>query len=223
MKRFKVDEYKVTEKGKTYSIIVFPFIKYMWAYDNWVEGDGYKVDGPIEAYEMLRYAMAILIEASDKIIYFPCKQKGIGWFYNENHNLILCTPKAQLRRSLWIKLRRKLKYSQKYSYVLQYDREKLDDYCKNFLLKDKSRRDGRFYYPIPEIEKKIKNEHIEDLVGENLFMFIGKEECYIHHHQISLDIDEYDPNNLYSTWSSIGWIITESGLRDLEEVTKKKN
>ena len=99
MFRFKVDEYIVKEKGKQYSVLVFPYIKHMWAFDNGVE-DGCVIDGVADAFEALKYAMAILVEASDKIIYFPCKQPGIGLHYNvENCNLILCTPKAMLKRS----------------------------------------------------------------------------------------------------------------------------
>ena len=29
MMRFKVDEYRVKEKGREYSVLVFPFVKYM--------------------------------------------------------------------------------------------------------------------------------------------------------------------------------------------------
>lgn len=113
MKRFKADEYVVREKGRDYSVLVFPFVKYMWAFDDWPGEDCYMVDGSAEAFSMLKYALAILIEASDKVIYFPCKQKGIDTFYNENYNLVICTPKAQLRRSSWIAIRRKLTASTK--------------------------------------------------------------------------------------------------------------
>lgn len=135
MVRFKVDEYLVKEKGREYSVLVFPFVKYMWAFDDEPEENCYMVDGCVEAFSMLKYAMAILAEASDKIIYFPCKQEGIGRYYSENYNLIICTPKSQLRCSYWIPIRRKLNNSTYVgSYVLQYDRQKLDDYCLKKLL-----------------------------------------------------------------------------------------
>ena len=136
MERFKIDEYVVRGKGRDYSVLVFPVDKYMWAYDNRWEIDHYCVDGSKEAFNLLKYAMAILANASDKIIYFPCKQSGIGDHYNENYNLILCTPKAQLRRSSWISIRRKLgPATKKGSFVLQYDRKKLDDYCRKKLMR----------------------------------------------------------------------------------------
>lgn len=218
MLRFKVDEYKVREKGREYSVIVFPFMEYMWAYDNWTEEGCYMVDATANGYKMLMYAMAILIQASDKIIYFPCKQSGIGRYYNENYNLILCTPKAQLRRSRWIKIRRKLKYSHKRSCVLQYNRRKLDDYCKKFLMeKEWLRVKGLSYVVKAEVEKKIRKEHLKELIGETFFMVMGKDECYMNHYRIAKDLDEYEPSDEYGAWTAMGWIITEKGIVDMKE------
>ena len=117
-----------------YAVLVFPFIKYMWAYDNGPEDGGYMVDEPAEVFSMLKYAMAILTEASDNIIYFPCKQSGIGRFYRENYHLVLCTPKIQLRRSSWINISRKLNNTTKIGkYVLQYNRKNwMISVIKNF-------------------------------------------------------------------------------------------
>ena len=213
--RFKVDEYKVKEKGKEYSIVVFPFIEHMWAYDNYVEDGCYMVDATFEAYSMLKYAMAILVEASDKIIYFPCKQNGIGQCYNENYNLVLCTPKAQFRRSSWISIRRKLKNLNKITYVLQYNRKKLDDYCKKKLLV-LSDYDNK-YYAKTEIAKKMEKHYLQELIGENLFMVISKEECYINHFQIGKNLDEYNDEEQYGAWTAFGLIITETGIRHMKE------
>ena len=191
----------------------------MWAYDNYVEDGCYMVDGTAEAYSMLKYAMAILTEASDKIIYFPCKQDGIGRYYRENYNLILCTPKAQLRRSSWISIRRKLKNSKKTTYTLQYNREKLDDYCKSkLMLKDTDIRNRyKDYYTRTEIGKKIRKDHLEELVGENLFMVMSKDECYINHFQIGQDLDEYNAGDEYGAWTALGWIITDTGISNMKE------
>ena len=108
MDKYKIEEYRVCEKGRAFSVLVFPKIDYMWAFDDSPEEYCYMVDGTAEVYAALKHAMAILSEASDKIIYFPCKQEGIGRCYRENYNLVLCTPRAQLRRSYWIAIRRKL-------------------------------------------------------------------------------------------------------------------
>lgn len=107
----------------------------MWAFDDRPEEDCYMVDGCAKAYSMLKYAMAILIQASHKIIYFLCRQDGIGRYYKENYNLILCTPKAQLRRSSWIAIRRKLNHATlKGLYVMRYDRKKFDDFYERKML-----------------------------------------------------------------------------------------
>lgn len=197
----------------------------MWAYDNYKEDGCYMVDGTAEAFSMLKYAMAILTEASDKIIYFPCKQDGIGRYYRENYNLILCTPKAQLRRSSWISIRRKIKKSPKLTYTLQYNREKLDDYCKSKLILKETdiRNQYREYYTRTEIDKKIRKDHLEELVGENLFMVMSKDECYINHFHIAHDLDEYSAGDKYGAWTALGWIITETGIKNMNmEAGKEK-
>lgn len=178
MDRFKVEEFQVVEKGKTYSVLVFPKIEYMWAFDDRPEEDCYMVDGTVETYSALKYAMAILAEASDKIIYFPCKQNGIGRYYSTNYNLILCTPKVQLRRSSWIAIRRKLINGNRVgNYVLHYNRKKLDDFCEKTLMMMESSGTGSKLTLRVEAGKRIAKAHLEEVLGDNLFIVLGKEEC----------------------------------------------
>ena len=211
--RFKVDEYIVREKGKQHSVLVFPHIKYMWAFDNGME-DGCVIDGVADAFEALKYAMAILVEASDKIIYFPCKQAGIGFNYNaENCNLILCTPKAMLKRSSWIAIRKKLiPVNKKGSYVLQYNSDKLIDFCENNLMHLKSQGIESELILKEEVRKKMRTNYLEDVVGENLFLLFGKEECYYHHYQIVIDLENLNEEE-YGRFTSLGWIVTNKGLK----------
>ena len=218
--RFKVDKYLVKEKGKTYSVLVFPFVKYMWVFNDWPEEDCYMVDGCVEAFSMLKYAMAILAEASDKIIYFPCKQEGMDECYRVNYNLILCTHKAQLCKSSWISIRRKLKSATyKGTYTLQYNRKKLDDFCtKNMLIKECNGLNEK-YILNPVFGRKMINERQETMLGENVFMVLGKAECYYNHYRIAKDLDEYCASNEYGAWTAFGWIITSRGL----EKMKKEN
>ena len=224
MIRFKVDEYVVREKGKEYSILVFPFVKYMWVYDDRPEEYCYMVDGTVESFSMLKYALAILTETSDKIIYFPCKQEGIGNCYTENYNLILCTPKAQFRRSSWIAIRRKLSpATKKGSYVLQYDRKKLDDYCTKKIISWENNGAKIDYVMDSAVGKKINREHLEELIGENLFMVLGKEECYFNHYRIANDLDEYCAGDEYGEWTAMGWIITKAGLERMKNRVKQCN
>ena len=53
MDKFKVEEFRVVEKGKEYSVLVFPKIEYMWAFDDNPEEDCYMVDGTAEVYSAL--------------------------------------------------------------------------------------------------------------------------------------------------------------------------
>lgn len=223
MTRFKVDEYLVHEKGKAHSVLVFPFVKYMWAFDDYPEENCYMVDGTAEAYSMLKYALAILCEASDKIIYFPCKQEGIGNSYRDNYNLILCTPRAQLRRSSWIAIRRKLKPANKVgSYVLQYDRKKLDDYCKKSLLVWESNGVKADYALKNGLWKKFEKDHLEECVGETLFFVLDKEECLYNHYRIAKDLDEHCNGDEYGAWSAMGWFITGRGIQRMKDRAEKE-
>lgn len=49
MNKIKIDQYAVREKGRTYEILKIPFIKYMWAFDDYPEEDMLMVDGCKEA------------------------------------------------------------------------------------------------------------------------------------------------------------------------------
>lgn len=167
------------------------------------------VDGSAEAFSMLKYAMAIMVQASDKIIYFPCKQDG-------DYNLVLCTPKAQLRRSTWIAIRRKISSTTKRgTYILQYDRKKLDDYCEKQIFQTDSKCRSGDKYLCPEIGRKIEKEHLEELLGENLFMVLSKEECYYNHYYIARNLDKYKAGGRDGIRSEIGWIITQRGIAEL--------
>lgn len=217
MDKFKVEEFRVVEKGKEYSVLVFPKIEYMWAFDDNPEEDCYMVDGTAEVYSALKYAMAILSEASDKIIYFPCKQNGIGRYYDTNYNLILCTPKVQLRRSSWISIRRKLNSGNKTgNYVLRYNRKKLDDFCEKTLMIESRRPESKLVLRT-EVGKKIEKAHLEEVLGDNLFIVLGKEECIHNHYLIAKDLDEYCAGDDYGAWSAMGWIITQKGLKNMKE------
>lgn len=221
MDKYKIEEYRVVEKGREFSVLVFPKIDYMWAFDDSPEEYCYMVDGTAEVYAALKHAMAILSEASDKIIYFPCKQEGIGRCYRENYNMVLCTPRAQLRRSYWIAIRRKLIPANRIgNYVLIYNRKKLDDFCKKKLMVMESRGTESKLMLRTEIGKKFDKEHLEEVVGETLFMVLGKDECLYNHYLIAKDLDEYCAGDDYGAWTAMGWIITQKGLQNMKRRAK---
>ena len=65
------------------------------------------VDGCKEAFESIAYACATLANDKDKIIYFPCKQDGIGRYY-KSHHLVMCRAELHSKRSLWFRIKDKL-------------------------------------------------------------------------------------------------------------------
>lgn len=226
MERFKVDEYIVIEKGREYSVLVFPFVEHMWAYDCSPEEYRYMLDGTAIVFKYLEYAMAILVEASDKIIYFPCRQSGIGRYYGENYDLVICTPKVQLRRSSWVNIRRKLNNSTKRGrYVLQYDRKKLDDFCEKKVL-DMQNCDLRRRVVVkikPEHVKKIRAEHIEKVEGATMFWVLGKTECYCAHYYTARDVGEMEADGIYRIWSWFGWYLSPKVIQEMYEEAEEES
>lgn len=224
MDTFKVDEYKIFEKGREYSVLVFPKVEHMWAFDDDPEDYRYMVDGSAYAFKLLKLACAILIESPDKIIYFPCKQDGIGRYYSENFHLVLCTPQVQLRRSRWVQIRRKIgKLTWAGKYRLQYNRKKLDDYCEKNLMQwyDNNSATGDRVRKIV-VEKKIKQQHIEEVVGDTLFLVMGKEECYYYNYTTGASLDKHRDGNLVGTCSAFGWILSARGLESVKTWAKQE-
>lgn len=218
-KKIKIDQYMINEKGRTYEILKFPFIKYMWAFDDDPEEDILMVDGCKEAFMWMKYAFAILANYPNKIIYFPCKQSAINGHYNDNYHLVLCRPEVQLRRSLWSRIKKKI--NQKHiieKFILSYDRKKLDDYykkvlCKKYMLRytahdHKSGIVSDFKF------KKGYHKHVEEIVGDTLFMVLSRVECFKYHYDTAKDLDEYCSGNKYNIWSSIGWILSDINIKD---------
>lgn len=218
MDKYKLDEYKITEKGREYSVIVFPKVEYMWAFDDYPEENCYMVDGTAYAYKLLKLACAILISSPEKIVYFPCKQEGIGHFYRDNYHFVLCTPQVQLRRSSWVRIRRKISQNTwNGKYKLCYDRKKLDDFCIRNYMEWYQTRACEWKYGLRTVSRKeIDKSHVEEVAGDTLFMVVGKEECYFNHYLIAKDLDEYGDLEEFGAWSALGWIITKRGIGDMK-------
>lgn len=223
MNKIKIDQYAVRVKGRTYEILKFPFVKYMWAFDDYPEEDMLMVDGCKEAFMWMKYAFAILANYPDKIIYFPCKQDGIHWYYNNNYHLVLCRPEVQLRRSLWPRIRKKmdLKHAVE-KFVLSYDRKKLDDYYEKGLWKRypvETWRDRKFIQnPGP---KKGYQTHVEEIVGDTVFMVLNRVECFEYHYGTARDLDEYRSGKDCHIWGPIGWIMSDGNIRSMIKEQEK--
>lgn len=217
MKKIKVDRYLVHEKGRTYEVLRFPFVKHMWAIEIHKDEGGTEVTGCEEAFSWLRYAFAILAEYPDKIIYFPCKQEGIGDYYIPNYNLVLCRPELQFKRHLWPRIKRKLdRYHWAGKFALKYDRKKLDSYYEKGLWTwCEMEKSYRYGVSIPDyiLEKAYKRQTIE-IRGNTMFMVLERILYYDWHYTTAKDLDDYHSgDNCPYIWSAIGWIIPDGTIR----------
>ena len=231
MKKIKIDRYLVQEEGRAYEVLKFPFIRHMWAYEDWPE-NCMAVDGCKEAFAWLRYAFAILADYPDKIIYFPCKQEGIGQYYNNNYHLVLLRSGLQFKRHLWPKIKRKLdKRHYAGKFVLSYDRKKLDDYYRKGLWKkcsqEESQKQRRKVLPLEELGFRAYNRRLEEIRGDTMFVVLDRVLWYKWHYQTAKDLDDYRSGKCNFICSSIGWIVSDGDIQDMyqeaEEEQKKED
>lgn len=225
MERIKIDRYRVCEKGREYTVLVFPFVKHMWAFDDYPEEDCLMIDGCAAAFKLLSYAFAILANEPDKLIYFPSKQEGIGRYYKENYDAVLGRPELQFRRSLWPRIRRKLnKQHWQGHYRHSYDKKKLNDCFENLIMK---KYDPSWMH-VPRYDRQEKF-HVEEILGDTAFWVLTRPECYEYHYHTTKDLEEIGNSSDYMEWSSIGYIFSEqtigrmySDMREEEERQKQK-
>lgn len=224
MEKIKIDKYTIREKGRTYEVLKFPFIQYMWAFDCHPQENMLMVDGCQKAFKWMKYAFAILANDDRKIIYFPCKQEGIGHFYSmQTYHLVLYRPEIQLRSSKWFRSKSKLDkkhYSGKY--VLAYDRKKLDDYYESGLGNKypvEQTREERVEYPFYILQSEKKAEKI---LGDTIFMEMSRFYWLMYHYDTARDLDEYRSGKENHIWSAIGWIISDGEIKDLYRIAEEK-
>lgn len=218
MKRIKIDYYCVYEKGREYKVLKFHFVKHMWAFE--CHEDGIMIDGCMGAFKLLSYAFAILANEPDKLIYFPCRQEGIGQYYADNKDAVLCRPELQLRRSLWTKIRKKLdRQHYRGKYCFQYDKKKLNDYFEKVLMKT----ENSYWVALKKQEKYF----VKEILGDTAFFVYPRVECYAaHYHTVSAMVHP-DLGKDKEKWSWIGYIYTETAIgwhyeRAKKEEEKKK-
>ena len=76
MKKIKIDRYFVNEKGRTYEVLKFPFIRHMWVTDDRDSiGVHFIIDGCKEVYSQMKYAFAILAIFLIKSYIFPAGRR----------------------------------------------------------------------------------------------------------------------------------------------------
>lgn len=201
---YKVDQYIVKRKGKSYKILVFPRVENAWAYDDSPEGeDRLMLDGNVEFYTMLKYAMAALIADPSLLIYFPIKKPGCRRFGDcMTYDAVLLRPELQFRRSAWHDIKGKLDqqhYAGQYKIICN-DAKLNDWYVKTFRNKE------WFLY-------KERARIVEELLGETLFLVLPKNICYMYHYEIFDSLLTLDYTYEYGWYSHIGYLFSDEVLQ----------
>lgn len=206
--KLKVDQYQVWGKERTYDILVFSNVKNAWAYDDYPEESGPRVDGDRELFRLLKFALALLISDPSKLIYFPIKHEGRHAIYQITYHLVLLRPELQFRRSEWFDLKEKL--NKRYwvgRHVIQYNEQKLVDYYEK-------KAKGKFW-----LEWEQEKYYAEEILGDTVFMVLPKETCYRYHHMIAnsgiVTGERRDGVGEPSDYVGIGWVLSDRAISEM--------
>lgn len=181
----------------------------MWAYyDN--DDDVYAVDGNPAAYQLIKYAMAVLIADPNKIIYFPIWDNDLNGRFPERYDAVFTRTELQFRRSEWNKLRRQLNRSHRIeNYVLRYDPESLLRYGKTL-------KASSTYWKYYHKEK----QEVSVLWGNTVFLTRLKQTCL----ECLAHIFELEEKHDFECLPVIGsgWYFTNGWIKYLQEQDKKE-
>lgn len=212
IRKIKIEQYHVQGKWRNYQVLVFPKPNYMWAfYDDFDEQ--YEIDGDIDAFQYVKYAMAALIACPEKIVYFPIRSKSIFKCYEENYDAVIMRPEAQLKRSEWVHLRRQLDRAHRINnFVLDYNSDKLCAYCE----KNATHR----YYDAYSRKKQEVNE----LLGSTVFMTLLEDSGYTCHQWVTKaeqqeEILREPSDPIYTRFGYFGWMLAQSSIEEMLEST----
>lgn len=178
----------------------------MWAYYEGFDG-AYEIDGNVDAYRLLKFAMAILSVDPDKIIYLPIRNNELGnASWGATYDAVLCRPELQLRRSEWVRLRRQLDQQHRVeNYVLRYEPKKL---CDAWTKVTSPQRKNRF-----RNDGKLEINALQD---DTVFLVLLKETCLLYHARIVELMAGGVPEYPSVPASELGWILSPRILREME-------
>ena len=205
-RKVKIPQYLVRGKRREFHVLVFPRLKHTWAYYD-SDSEHYAIDADIVGCKWLRFAMASLIAAPDKIVYFPIRTKtSFHGYYFPNYDTVLTRPELQLRRSEWVRLRRQLTPAHQINqFVLRYEPDKLCDYVEKFDVEQQ-----RSYR-----RKHSSCQEIYTLLGDTVFMPLMKDSCYLFHQDILDTAWQNDENYGSSINWDFGWFLPDGAIHNM--------
>ena len=203
--KFKVDQYAVINKGRKYTVLVFPHSENAWAFDDYPEEWRMMLDGDRDFFVALAYAMAALIADPYKIIYFPIKHPNdTSYGAHMTYDAVLLRPELQFRRSEWYDLKPKLtRKNRKGKYSIRYDRQKLVNCWLANCEKNKRWVDrwGR------RMDRKFYENVVHDLIGDTAFFVLPKDVYYMYHSQIVRAVADFREDQECGEYAVIGYIV----------------
>lgn len=206
MKKYKVDQYKVRNKGRVLKILVFPQITTeAWAYDNHPEDAQLMLDGSPQFMRQVQRALAALIDDPSIIVYFPIKNKNCTRFGRHMTNdAVLLRPELQFKVSDWYDIKDKLdkKYWTGKCKIRHNEVKLIDLWNKEYQNK----------YWLVAWDKKC-----EKLLGDTVFLVLPQSVCLEYHYDISQAMKHYESTDDFGTFAGIGYIIPSQNRMNIEE------
>lgn len=203
--KVKADQYAVFNKGRQYTVLVFPRSENAWAFDGYPEEWRMMIDGDREFFALLAYAMAALIADPHIIIYFPIKHPNdTSYGAHMTSDAVFIRPELQFRRSEWYNLKPKLtRMNWKGKYIIHYEPQKLEDYWSAHCKKNDRWVDqwGR------RTDRKFYENVVDDLLGDTAFWVLPKDVCYMYHSQIVRAVADFRVDQECGEYAVIGYVV----------------
>lgn len=216
MPKLKFSQYKVRGKHRNYYVVAFPNHPHIWPnYENFDEE--YIIDASADGWRILRYAIAVLLEAEDRIVYLPTRNNNrttpIRSFY-ENYDAVLTIHGLHLRRSEWIKLRRQLNPANRVqNFALRYRPEKIVSQAEA-----ESEQYMRWHY------NKLESQTQKNLLGNTIFFSLPREwyaSAFASSLEVELDIQDNEWGQIVDIF--FGWMLPNKTITYCCESWKEYN
>ena len=149
MERIKFDKYRLKLYGKEPVCVLIPHkISRMWRLVGFREEEyGTDIQGDMDAMLALMYSFAVLMNDPYKIIFFPIRNnsKCQGCGYEPiREDIVFTTRKVTFKVKDWKNYKKLIGKNRPETYILSYDRNRMDAYVENFLARRRYHDDDRW-------------------------------------------------------------------------------